>query len=107
VSVPGYTLQAPCSVDIYNQYGAFAAVLKIDPVVEVVEMWESRRDFQEEWKGWEAGAIACHAFHSSSSPPRRLGITGSAQPGNYCRELRFSLLIELETHKPRSMSASS
>jgi hypothetical protein len=24
-------------------------------VVEAVEMWESRRDFQRVWEGWEAG----------------------------------------------------
>ena len=31
-------------------------------------MWESRRDFQREWEGWEAGSLAFHAFHSLSFP---------------------------------------
>jgi hypothetical protein len=31
-------------------------------------MWESRRDFQEEWEGWKAGFMAFHAFHSSAFP---------------------------------------
>ena len=38
-------------------------VLRIDPVVEAVGMWESRRDFQRVWEGWEANvdlsAIEC------------------------------------------------
>jgi hypothetical protein len=55
-------------------------------------MWESRRDFQEEWDGWEAGFMAFHAFHSSSFPSlvRRLAeanakydqLTESAFTGN-------------------------
>jgi hypothetical protein len=31
-------------------------------------MWESRRDFQRVWKGWEAGFLAFHAFHTLSFP---------------------------------------
>ena len=31
-------------------------------------MWESRRDFQRVWKGWEAGFMAFHAFHTLSFP---------------------------------------
>ncbi len=31
-------------------------------------MWESRRDFQREWEGWEAGFMAFNAFHSLSFP---------------------------------------
>jgi hypothetical protein len=27
-------------------------------------MWESRRDFQRVWEGWEAGFMAFHAFHT-------------------------------------------
>jgi len=38
----------------------------INPIVGAVGMWESRRDFQEEW---EASSLAFHAFHSSPFPP--------------------------------------
>jgi len=31
-------------------------------------MWESRRDFQRVWEGWEAGFLAFHAFHTLSFP---------------------------------------
>jgi hypothetical protein len=31
-------------------------------------MWESRRDFQRVWEGWEAGVMAFHAFHTLSFP---------------------------------------
>ena len=31
-------------------------------------MWESRRDFQGVWEGWEAGLMAFHAFHTLSFP---------------------------------------
>jgi hypothetical protein len=31
-------------------------------------MWESRRDFQRVWEGWEAGLMAFHAFHTLSFP---------------------------------------
>jgi len=31
-------------------------------------MWESRRDFQRVWEGWEAGFSAFHAFHTLSFP---------------------------------------
>src|SRR5271170_2382617 len=40
----------------------------IHRVVEAVGMWESRRDFQRVWEGWEAGFIAFHAFHTLSFP---------------------------------------
>jgi hypothetical protein len=30
-------------------------------------MWESRRDFQRVWEGWEAGFMAFHAFHTLST----------------------------------------
>jgi hypothetical protein len=36
------------------------------PVVEAVGMWESRRDFQRVWEGWEAGFMAFHPFHALS-----------------------------------------
>jgi hypothetical protein len=35
-------------------------------------MWESRRDFQEEWEGWGAGILAFHALHSSAFSNARL-----------------------------------
>src|ERR1022692_170708 len=41
---------------------------KTYPVVEAVGMWESRRDFQRVWEGWEAGIMAFHAFHALSFP---------------------------------------
>jgi hypothetical protein len=31
-------------------------------------MWESQRDFQRVWEGWEAGIMAFHAFHTLSFP---------------------------------------
>jgi hypothetical protein len=31
-------------------------------------MWQSRRDFQRVWEGWEAGLMAFHAFHTLSFP---------------------------------------
>jgi hypothetical protein len=31
-------------------------------------MWESRRDFQRVWEGWEAGFMAFHTFHTLSFP---------------------------------------
>ena len=38
------------------------------PVIEAVGMWQSRRDFQRVWEGWEAGFMAFHAFHTLSFP---------------------------------------
>ena len=40
----------------------------IYPAVEAVGMWESRRDFQRVWEGWEAGVMAFRAFHTLSFP---------------------------------------
>jgi len=31
-------------------------------------MWESQRDFQRVWEGWEAGFLAFDAFHTLSFP---------------------------------------
>ncbi len=31
-------------------------------------MWESQRDFQGGWEGWEARFLAFHAFHTLSFP---------------------------------------
>jgi hypothetical protein len=33
-----------------------------------VGMWESRRDFQRVWEGWEAGFMAFHPSHTLSLP---------------------------------------
>jgi hypothetical protein len=46
-------------------------------------MWESRRDFQRVWEGWEAGFMAFHAFHTLSFPwpafrPRAAGFTATS-----------------------------
>jgi hypothetical protein len=46
-------------------------------------MWESRRDFQRVWKGWEAGFLAFHAFHALLFPwpafrPGDAGFTASS-----------------------------
>jgi hypothetical protein len=46
-------------------------------------MWESRRDFQRVWEGWEAGFMAFHAFHTLSFPwpafrPGDAGFTGTS-----------------------------
>ena len=34
----------------------------IYPVVEAVEMWESRGDFQRVWEGWKASSMAFHGL---------------------------------------------
>jgi len=31
-------------------------------------MWQSQRDFQRVWEGWEAGFLAFHAFLTLSFP---------------------------------------
>jgi hypothetical protein len=36
--------------------------------VVAVVMSESRRDFQGVWKGWKAGFLAFHAFHTPAFP---------------------------------------
>jgi hypothetical protein len=35
---------------------------------ETVGMWESRRDSQRAWEGWEAGIMALQAFHTLAFP---------------------------------------
>jgi hypothetical protein len=41
-------------------------------------MWESRRDFQRVWEGWEAVFLAFHAFHTLSFPwPGDTGFTAT------------------------------
>jgi hypothetical protein len=42
-------------------------------------MWESRRDFQRVWEGWEAGFMAFHAFHTLSFPWPAFGAAAWAQ----------------------------
>jgi hypothetical protein len=41
----------------------------IDPFVETVGMWKSRGISKRKGKGWEAGSMAFHPFHSSSFAP--------------------------------------
>jgi hypothetical protein len=65
-----HPLQAPCVLRTLTDLLLLQLFSKIDPAVEAVEMWESRRDFQEEWEGWKAGSMAFRAFHSSPFPPR-------------------------------------
>lgn len=67
-------LDQPCSTIDANRLTGHRFV----PVVETVGMWESRRDSQRAWEGWEAGIMALHAFHTPSFPwsafrPARLG----------------------------------
>jgi hypothetical protein len=61
-------------------------------------MWESRRDFQEEWEGWKAGIWAFHAFHSSSFPTRASATARSARTPitdekRVCRYRRIALSV--------------
>ena len=59
-----HPLQAPCEGN-----GSGSRVREdLYSVVEAVGMWESRRDFQRVWEGWEAGFMAFHAFHTLSFP---------------------------------------
>jgi hypothetical protein len=59
-----HPLQAPC-----GGYGSIEWTRKdIYPVVEAVGMWESRRDFQRVWEGWEAGFMAFHPSHTLTFP---------------------------------------
>ena len=60
-----HPLQAPCGSDASSCGGTRRHIY---PVVEAVGMWESRRDFQRVWEGWEAGFMAFHAFHTLSFP---------------------------------------
>jgi len=59
-----HPLQAPCGGYDFQLRGYEENYL----VVEAVGMWESRRDFQRVWEGWEAGSLAFHAFHTLSFP---------------------------------------
>ena len=67
-------------------------------------MWESRRDFQGVWEGWEAGFMAFHAFHTLSFPwpalrsgndapsLRSMHLTNMPPPSARCR-IRPKMLI--------------
>jgi hypothetical protein len=77
----------------------------IYPAVEALGMWESRRDFQRVWEGWEAGFMAFHAFHTLSFPgpafrAEGVGETDVPPPSAICRTRRemcigtSSLVIE-------------
>lgn len=60
-----HPLQAPCGSHDFELRGYEKTTYL---VVEAVGMWESRRDFQRVWEGWEAGFMAFHAFHTLSFP---------------------------------------
>lgn len=66
----GESLQAPCGKNgsVIGKWPAKPGFERIPPDAEALGMWESLRDFQEEWEGWEAGILAFHAFHSSAFP---------------------------------------
>jgi hypothetical protein len=75
----------------------------IYPVVEAVGMWESRRDFQRVWEGWEAGFMA---FHTLSFPwptfrAANAGKNDMPPPSAMCRTRQEMLIC---THR-LSMSA--
>ena len=53
-------------------------------------MWESRRDFQEEWEGWETGFMVFHAFHSSSFPT--LALSAEAGPKSHVTNIELAEL---------------
>jgi hypothetical protein len=59
-----HPLQAPCGGDV----GLSRHEERSQLVAEAVGMWESQRDFQRVWEGWEAGFMAFHAFHTLSFP---------------------------------------
>lgn len=57
-------------------------------------MWESRRDFQRVWEGWEAGFMAFHAFHTPSFPWPALRPAMQDKPSlSAVRRTRFETLI--------------
>jgi hypothetical protein len=60
----GHPLQAPCG----RSGSSWVGSKRHNLAVEAVGMWESRRDFQRVWEGWEAGFMAFHAFHTLSFP---------------------------------------
>ena len=65
-------------------------------------MWESRRDFQRVWEGWEAGFLAFHAFHTLSFPwpafrPGDAGFTAtSTSVKGRTRKEVFAVVVVLE-----------
>jgi impB/mucB/samB family len=83
VIVPGHALRCGPETSVTSPFAV--AMVRVEgereyryPVVEAVGMWESRRDFQRVWEGWEAGFMAFHAFHtlSFSWPAFRAANTG-------------------------------
>ena len=76
-------------------------------------MWESRRDFQRVWEGWEAGFMAFHAFHTLPFPwpavrPGDAGFRGGHQTGRntpyspgYVRRDRLSMSALAILHQLR------
>jgi hypothetical protein len=60
-------------------------------------MWESRRDFQRVWEGWEAGFEAFHAFHTQSFPWPAFRAANAGQtdmpPPSAIRLTRHEMLI--------------
>ena len=87
-------LDQPCSTIDVNRLTGDSLV----PVVETVGMWESRRDSQRAWEGWEAGIMAsmlsilCH-FHGLFFV-RQCWVNGCATPprNTYRDQLSVSAL---------------
>jgi len=77
------SVTAPCEGWRFDLAVLFL-LLNTHPVVEAIGMWESRRDFQRAWKGWEAGLMAFQAFRTLSFPRpafervRRFGVAGQS-----------------------------
>jgi len=90
LSVPGHALRCGPETSVTSplrwRWFELRWQEKTYPVVKAVGMWESRRDFQRVWEVWEAGFMACHAFHSSSFPPCGLGIRMSDLRRNTARK---------------------
>jgi len=59
-------------------------------------MWESRRDFQRVWKGWEAGLMAFHAFHTLSFPRPAYTVRNQGFEANHRRQPAFGLAARHE-----------
>ena len=98
-----HPLQPPC-----GGYGSSCRKRRdIYPVVEAVGVWESRRDFQREWEGWEAGFMAFHPFHSLSLPwpAFRVAVSSNAARSMKAEFFRVQLsdlqITEVDTVKSR------
>ena len=73
MSVPGHALRCGPETSVTSplRWPCFRVEGVLEDnyrVVVAVGMWESRRDSQRVWKGWEAGFLAFHAFHTLSFP---------------------------------------